>query len=197
MKYYTKNTPDNELWQGLREDEETAFTELTSRYYRKLIHYGQKFTPNAQLIEDALQDLMINLWLHRKSISDTPSVKYYLMKSFRNQLFKSIKTNNKSAEWQDHFDEIQTELSSEEVFVLQENETGFKNEVSRMLGMLPTRQKEVMYLRFYQELTPEEIANLLSIRPQSVSNIIQRALSNLRENWMFISLLILLFYQIG
>lgn len=196
LRYYTKNASDNELWQGLREENEDAFTELASRYYRKLMHYGQKFTSHAQLIEDALQELMINLWLHRKSINDTPSVKFYLMKAYRNQLFKTIKTNNKTAAWQDYFEEMQTELSSEEIFLLKEEESDFKVYVEKMLGNLTDRQKEVIYLSFYQGLSHDQIADMLAIKTQSVSNIIQRALGKLRENWILTCSLLWLYFQL-
>ncbi len=57
-----------------------------------LFQYGQRFTPNMQLVEDVIQDLLVHLWLHRGTINDTASVKFYLIKAFRHRMLKTIKT---------------------------------------------------------------------------------------------------------
>ncbi|GAB3938626.1 RNA polymerase sigma factor [Larkinella terrae] len=194
LAQFSSHTDDSILWQHFRVGNEAAYTELTRRYYRKLIHYGRKFTPNVQLVEDSLQDVLVHLWLHRRTLNDTPSVKFYLLKSFRNQLFKTLKTNLDRIELDSRFDELQPEFSSEEVYIQQETDQSFRTKVGELLAQLPERQREVIYLRFFQGLRPEEIAELLTIKPQSVSNILQRALANLRENWpisLFIALLLL------
>lgn len=183
MEQYYHNVSDQILWQRLREGEEDAFTELTRRYYRKLLHYGQKFTPNAQLAEDALQDMLVNLWLRRRSVRETPSVNHYLMKAFRNQIFKAIRAADKTVEWQDQLDELHADIHSEESQFHFDQGLDF-GKMTGLLTKLPERQKEVLYLRFFHDLTPEEIASMLDIKPQSVRNIIQRALANLREHWI-------------
>ncbi|ACT93084.1 RNA polymerase sigma factor [Dyadobacter fermentans] len=188
------NASDLILWQRLREDDEGAFTELTRRYYRKLLHYGQKFTSNTQLAEDALQDLLVNLWLHRKSVKETPSVNHYLMKAFRNQIFKAIKVANRTIEWQDQLDELRADILSEENHFHGDQSLDF-GRMTSLLTKLPERQKEVLYLRFFHDLSPEEIASMLEIKPQSVRNIIQRALTNLREHWIAIILILTIYYN--
>ena len=179
----TKHTDDSILWDSFRDGNEAAYTELAKRYYRTLLHYGLRFTPNVQIAEDTLQDLLIHLWLHRENLNDTPSVKFYLLKSFRHRITKTLKPFSEELELTDHFEEHLQEFSSEEVIIQNENEAGLKNQVQGLMTQLPARQREVVYLRFFQGLKSEEIGNLLAIKPQSVSNILQRALSNLRDLW--------------
>jgi RNA polymerase sigma factor (sigma-70 family) len=181
---------DQYYWTQFRAGSEAAFTELSRRYYRKLVHYGLKFTPNVQLVEDALQDVLVHLWLHRKTINDTPSVKFYLMKSFRHQLFKSLK--RLSVQEEDPLAEELPESSAEDVLIQEEESRQQQLKLNQLLATLPSRQREVMYLRYYQDFSVEEIAQLIGIKPQSVSNIIQRSLANLRENWPLIVLSLLL-----
>lgn len=176
-------TTDALLWHAFREGDQNAYTELAHRYYRKLTHYGQKFTADNQLVEDAIQDLLIYLWLHRKTLNDTPSVHFYLLKAFRNQLFRVLKAYPLNAEPVDELIGWQSVHSVEELYIQQETTLGFQDKVAELLTQLPARQKEVIYLRFYQGLKPEEIGEMLTIQAQSVSNIIQRALLNLRERW--------------
>jgi RNA polymerase sigma factor (sigma-70 family) len=177
---FGKHTDDAVLWNSFRGGDEHAYTELARRHYRTLFQYGQRFTSNMQLIEDVIQDLLIHLWLHRSTINDTPSVKFYLIKAFRHRMLKTIRPLSDETGLTDECENRMSEFSSEENWIERENDLALKKQVRTALEQLPARQQEVIYLRFFQNLMPEEIAGLLAINSQSVSNIIQRALSNLR-----------------
>lgn len=183
MTALDKHTDDAVLWNAFRSGDEHAFTELAGRYYRTLFQYGQRFTHNMQLIEDVIQDLLVHLWLHRASINETPSVRFYLIKAFRHRMLKTIKPLSDETGLTDEYNNMISEFSSEERWIGHENDLALKHQVQSAIGQLPARQQEVIYLRFFQNLMPEEIAALLAINAQSVSNIIQRALSNLRGLW--------------
>jgi RNA polymerase sigma factor (sigma-70 family) len=195
LAQFTKHTDDAVLWNCFRSGDEDAYTELARRYYRPLAQYGRRCTPNMQVIEDALQDLLVHLWLHRESVNDTPSVKFYLIKSFRNRILKTIKPLAEEVELTNHFDDLNAEFSCEDSMIQGENDLALKKQVKNVMEQLPSRQQEVIYLRFFQNLKPEEIAGLLSINPQSVSNLIQRALSNLRDLWATTTSCSLFFYS--
>ena len=175
---------DQALWQLLREGNEEAYSVLAQRYYAKLVHYGQKFTPNRQLVEDAIQDLLIRLWLSRQRLNNTPSVKFYLLKAFRHQLFKVLNKSLHDSEVAEADTVGLMVFSVEDQYIEWENDLQFKSELNERLKHLPARQREVIYLRFFQGLALEEIADLLVIQTQSVSNLLQRALANLRSSWL-------------
>ena len=179
-------------WDQFRMGDEVAFTKIAKHYYRPLLHYGSKFTPDKQTVEDALQDLLVHLWLHRATIQSTPSIKFYLLKAFRHQLFKSLKRlkTNQSAEWLD--ENLADDGDTESAFIQSEQKEELRAKFDTLLDTLPARQREVLYLRYYQELSTEEIARLLAIKPQSVSNIVQRSLAKLRKLWPANPLLLLL-----
>jgi len=191
----TKYTDDSILWDCFREGDEAAYTALATRYYRTLLHYGLRFTPNVQIAEDALQDLLIHLWLHRKNLKDTASVKFYLLKAFRHNIIKTLKPLAGEQQLTTQLEDHLMEFSSEELIIRNEHEAGLKNHVRELMTQLPVRQREVVYLRYFQELKSEEIGNLLSIKPQSVSNILQRALLNLKEMCSITPSFSILFYS--
>ena len=196
MTQITKFTDDSILWDCFRDGNEAAYTELAKRYYRTLLHYGLRFTPNVQIAEDTLQDLLIHLWLHRENLNDTPSVKFYLLKSFRHRIIKTLKPLSEELELTGQLEDHLMEFSSEEVIIRKENETDLKNHVKELMTQLPARQREVVYLRFFHGLKSDEIGTLLSIKPQSASNILQRALSNLREMWPITPSFSFIFYSL-
>jgi len=180
---FGKHTDDAVLWNSFRGGDEHAYTELARRYYRTLFQYGQRFTPNMQLIEDVIQDLLVHLWLHRANINETPSVRFYLIKAFRHRMLKTIKPLSDETELTGQCDTVTPEFSHEESWIAIERDVALKKHVRTALDQLPARQQEVIYLRFFQNLMPDEIAGILAINAQSVSNIIQRALANLRGYW--------------
>ncbi len=187
------------LWNAFRGGDEHAYTELARRHYRTLFQYGQRFTQNVQLTEDVIQDLLVHLWLHRATINDTASVKFYLIKAFRHRMLKAIRPLADETELTGECDDLYADFPREESWISQENDLMLKQQVRTALARLSERQQEVIYLRFFQNLMPEEIGNLLSINAQSVSNIIQRALANLRGLWQTppsISIMLYSFCQI-
>lgn len=176
-------TDDLLLWDLFREGDEPAFAELSRRHYRKLVHYGRKFCPDQALIEDTIQEVLIYLWVHRERLGSPSSVRHYLLKSFRHELLRALHRQNPTVEWTEQWDHLHAEGSREDLLILSEEESEAMSRLSALLGQLPARQREILYLRYYQDLGPEEIAQLLDMKPQSVSNSLYRSLSTLRENW--------------
>jgi RNA polymerase sigma factor (sigma-70 family) len=54
-----------------------------------------------------------------------------------------------------------------------------RDEVTRAVDRLPRRQRELLVLRFYLDVTDEEIAKLLGVAPSTVRSTIHRALESL------------------
>lgn len=173
---------DHVLWECYRQGDEMAFSELFRRYYKKLAYYGLKFTHDVQEIEDVIQELMMRLWSKRDAVNATESVKFYLLKAFRHQLFRKLQRPASQTEITEDLFNTFEEMSSEQEFIKNESETLLQQRIQHVLGHLTPRQREIIYLRFYQNLTPPEIGALLSINAQSVSNIIQRSFIKIRES---------------
>lgn len=55
------------------------------------------------------------------------------------------------------------------------------DEVIRVLGRLPHRQREVLMLRFYCDLSDEQTGRVMGIRPGTVRSTSRRALEALRR----------------
>ncbi len=48
------------------------------------------------------------------------------------------------------------------------------------LQQLPARQREVLHLRYFQEIKNQEISEIMGISYQSVCNLLQRAIKQMR-----------------
>ncbi len=172
---------DKELWDLLRKSNKNAFSILYKRHIESLFNFGLKLTSNREIIKDTLQELFTEFWKKRVSLSEVTHVKVYLIKSFRYKLLRAIAKSNKARTYT--FEELllnipdleptDTELSLER-----------KRKLTKQLKQLPDRQREVIHLRYFQNLKTEEIAEIINVNYQSVSNILYRAIKKLKKHFV-------------
>lgn len=187
---------DIQLWLAYREGDRDALGSLVEYYYRTLIRYGLRFGVDQYVVEDCIQNIFLNLWKNRLRISATPSVKLYLFKALRNAImhyrhYQQRFSHFEEAEWElsfpDHFN-AETYLVGKETFA------AIISQLQTQLAALPKREREAIYLRYYENMEVHEIAEIMGVSRQSVSNFLQKALIKLRTRWMVPLALCLLFF---
>ena len=77
---------DVRLWELFREGKEIAFTHIYQTHFEALFQYGCQFTKNESLVEDALQDMFIELREKRKQTIIQTSVRNYLFTCLRRRI---------------------------------------------------------------------------------------------------------------
>lgn len=173
------------LWNNFRAGDADAFGELMRLHYNDLYNYGSRFTREAELVKDCIQDLFLVLWKNRTTINETSFVKYYLLKSLRRKLNKEItKRKNSLVTVYSEFEFGGLFIhgqSVEQKIILEENLSALAIKMRRMLANLSRRQQEVIYLRFYMDADIEEIADIISLNRQSVYNLLHDALKRLKK----------------
>jgi RNA polymerase sigma factor (sigma-70 family) len=173
-----------DLWNRFRQHDEQAFDELAKRRYRLLFNYATKFTKDTELIKDCIQDLFLELWYRRTRLTDTSYVTVYLICALRNNLLRKIKLNNRlddSADIAASCEAFTDNLTVETMLISSESMSQKEREIRNAINRLPARQQEVIFLKFYEGLSNEEIANVMQIERQTVSNFIYRAISQLKS----------------
>jgi RNA polymerase sigma factor (sigma-70 family) len=177
---------DSQLWQQLKNGSELALGKLIKKYFNLLQNYGYKFVRNEDFIKDCVQEVFVEIWSRRQNISQPDSVRAYLFSSVRRRILRESvrqKINGEEEIINIENDLKFAEFSPELVIIEQENSQETIQKVAVLLNLLPKRQREVIYLRFYQNLERDEIAQIMSVNSQSVSNLLQAAFKTIRENW--------------
>ncbi len=172
------------LWNQFREGDADAFGEIMRLHYNDLFSYGSRFTKDAELIKDCIQELFLSLWKNRLTISQTSFVKYYLLTSLRRRLNKAIKkavrfSIRNELTFQGLFIE---DASPENNLVNDEDSKQLTVAVRRVLNDLPKRQQEIIWLRFFMDADADEIAEIMALNKQSVYNLLHKALKKLKDN---------------
>lgn len=170
---------DPTLWQAFKAGNREAFDIIYRTHISLLISYGYKLTNNRSLIQDCIQDLFVELWNNRSNQTQVHSIKHYLLKSLRHKLIRSFRTdlNETLEESQLPADPVNFESD----FLQREATNQQTLQLDLVLSQLPKRQKEAIYLRYFEELSNEEVAQVMGVNYQSACKFIYTALKTLRE----------------
>ncbi len=171
------------LWNQFKTGDKKALEVIYREHVTDLIHYGSRITDDSDLIKDCIQDLFIELWKSRENLCDVIEPRYYLLKVLRNKLYRALdgKSYISLTEMKLTADTFSSGFVELEIAEREQNTLQKKN-LQNLINLLPVRQHEVIYLRFYHNLQYENIADIMGMNYQSVLNLMQRALANLRKN---------------
>lgn len=178
----SNGSDNNQFWKRIREGDIETYEYVFKAYYPDLYGYGLKLCGKPELVKDVIQELFVTIWERRKKLDRIHSLKVYLLVSLRRRIFKSIYKEKREKEiLHDQGESPDIYFTIEEIIIQDEVLEEQKKELQAALNSLPSRQKEVIYLRFYNGMNYEEIEEILSINYQSIRNHVHRAIKTLRE----------------
>ena len=172
---------DVALWVLLKEGDEAAFKALHHRHYNVLYRYGCKIAGDKELVLDCLQEVFFALWNRRATLAEVRSVRFYLMKWLKRELIRVAQKSPESVPMPDD-ETLGVTLSVEDLMERGQEDNIRKAAIKQALDALSPREREVVYLHFFLELTYEEICQALNLAYQVVMNYLSRALKALRAN---------------
>ena len=169
-------------WIAYRKGDKAAFERIFRQYVRLLYKYGSRFTTDAGLVEDAIQEMFIGLWEKRDNIGETDSIKRYLLGTLRRRIVRKLSQQAPLAQEEDaeNYD-FELEANFEEATILGEIEAENKQKIQQAIQTLSKRQKEIIYLKFYQQLSFAEIEETLGINYQSARNLLHKAMQAVKS----------------
>ncbi len=174
------------LWLAFTSGDEEAFAQLFFDYYPICYRYGLKLVPDEALVKDVIQDFFLYLLKNRGNLTvQVDNITSYLIASYRRRLLREIDIQRVDTERRSSMQSSQAILFSigpEEIMINQESSDQNKDKIVQLLNELPPRQREIIYLKYYHDLSLPEIADTLSISYQVVANHLYRALKKLRTS---------------
>jgi RNA polymerase sigma factor, sigma-70 family len=175
---------DADLKQQLVQGNKEALASLMKKYYDDLYNYGWRFSKDDGLIKDCIQEVFISLWQRRETASSILSPKYYFLRAIKNKVLKALhkKTRDSVDAVPNEYDFFY-EFSIEQVIVQKQISEEKAERLKKTLSLLSKRQKEIIYLKYYQHLDHAQIAELMNVSRQSVYNLLHEAIHKLRNLW--------------
>lgn len=177
MEPYSKLS-DSEVINLLKSGDSFALTELHARYHVILYAYAYRRYPYREEVRDILQELFIYIWDHREDLNFSTGLPAYLYASVRNRLLSLYRKQNTRGQY---ISSLQSFIEKGENLTednLREKE--LVELVNKEIALLPAQMRLIFELSRNQELSHNEIAEMLNLSPHTVRTQVRSALRVLR-----------------
>jgi RNA polymerase sigma-70 factor (ECF subfamily) len=182
---------NGEQWMGadsepvrLRRGDPDAFDALLARYQNRLYRYLVRLTANPAVAEDLFQETWLKVITRIHRYDERRPFEPWLFSVARNLAIDHLRRASPESldEPSESGDTRIARLGADEPGSLERLlERERRGLLERKLEELPALYREALSLRFEEEMTFEEIAEVLSAPVSTVKSRVQRALSTLRK----------------
>jgi RNA polymerase sigma-70 factor (ECF subfamily) len=167
-------------WMLSLQGDDHAFYKIHRELFDGLYNYALKILQDHGLANDAVQELFVRIWVRRESIGAIKKLKPYFFTVLRRQILNQLRDLKLRESRIAALPEPDIDFSPEEIVVRNEEYEALRSRIVALLNTLPQRQKEVIYLHYFENMEYAQIAEVMGINYQSVLNLTQKALQKLR-----------------
>ncbi len=159
-----------------------AFEALFRAHYAGLCGFVYRFVRSRESAEELVQDLFAALWRQRHQLEVRSSVKAYLYRGARNRALNWLEHEGLARSW------VERETPAGEPAAphaqlpdAQLESLERRTHLERALDTLPVRCRATLRLRYVEQLSHAEIAEVMGISLKGVENQLARGLKALRR----------------
>lgn len=191
------------LTRALSEGSVEAYSTIYRLYYPRLYRYGLQFYHHPAFVEDVLQDFFTYLADNCRKVRKVSNLEVYLFQSVKRNIFARLSRQQQSKRSQDRYQLRMEPLEDQEVtppdeqLIAEETAARRSDYLREAMAELPDHQREILYLRYYEEMSYKDICQILDINHQVARNYASRAIKQLKKAlWnteLLFSIFILLF----
>jgi RNA polymerase sigma factor (sigma-70 family) len=188
--YHVKKIDLNRLARRLAEGDARAIELIYRNFFHKLLYYGVQVAGQhyQNEVEDVIQEFFIWLVQNSAKACQIRDFETYMFQSIRRNLHSRIsEEKNGKATFKRYVKRtapLQESLGlSPEQLKIQKEEVELRSVLLQQeLDKLPSCQREVLYLRYFEGKSYPEIAAILSVTYQVAYNYVYRAIKRLKGN---------------
>lgn len=185
----------SDLWEKMRQGDAEAMLELYEYHYNDLLSYGVQMCRSIHTAKDVVNDVFLHLGEQHENLKPVKNVKAYLFACLRRSIFRLPYANNKIIPVNETrlYEEAETSYEDILIAIQQSDEIRMKMQVA--LDKLTGRQKELIQLKYFQNLSYRQIETATGISTKTAYNTIYNALKVLEAELrgVLFSLLLLSF----
>lgn len=183
--------PDVRLMLQVRADDAAAFEALVSKYQLRLIMVLNNLVNDRTLAEDLAQDVFLRIYRARKSYVPTAKFSTWLYKITHNVASNAIRSVGRRKEV-NVVSSPSGSLNTRPLDSMAKEKSGLmparqfdQKEIRQVLHealqSLPARQRMAMMLSRFENMSYQEIADTMQLKPQAVKSLLSRARVNLKS----------------
>lgn len=177
---------DDMLVARYSEGENKAFDELLTRYQSKLFNYIFFIVRSQELAEDLFQETFVKaiVTIQQGRYSANGKFGAWLTRIAHNLIIDSFRQERNENTVSNDDSEVDllndADLCDDNIEMQMVNEQTL-SDVRRLVDALPDNQREVVYMRFYQDLSFKEIADITGVSINTALGRMRYALLNMRR----------------
>ncbi len=151
------------------------------RYEAKLSRYGTKFLSSPDNIEDIVQDVFVKAYHNIQSFDTGRRFSPWIYRIAHNAYVNALRSKSRLPITLPDFDTFVSHTVYEDPAELERERVDIKQMIDASLEKIPAKYKEILLLRYYEEMDYKEIADVLEVPMGTVSVRIKRAKNALKE----------------
>ena len=183
-------------WKLFLEGDDQAYSWIYTHYIQVLYNYGLQITPDSEIVKDCIQDVFVKIYKAKKKLTVPQNPKVYLMIALKNNIYNTFNQERLQKNYAFSLYQTEEQLTVKNEFIDQEARHEEMNNIKRMMKILTPRQREVIYYRFIEELSYDDICQIMGINYQSAYNLLQRSLQKIREAYGVTGIWMLILHQL-
>lgn len=158
---------------------------LYRTHVNDLISYAMCLGFDKDTSMDAVHDVFCKVIADKELTVRIRDIRTYLFRAVKNRLLDISKTCHETPMPVEEMP-FNIQASVEDEFIDNEDSELLRSKVERLLATLTDRQREIIYLRYEENLDYEEISGLMKISEPSCRKLIHKIISALKKQTHFI-----------
>ncbi len=172
---------DEQLVKLIREQDKELFGILIDRYEAKITRYIRRFIQNEEDVADIVQNVFIKVFINLQSFDIDRVFNSWIYRIAHNETVTYLKKKgNEKVSFLD-FDTMFPHPFAKETADKPTLDKELENMLSSSLSLIPLKYREVLVLYYYEELSYQEIADILHIPIATVGVRLRRGKERLEK----------------
>lgn len=168
------------IWLDFLNGNRNALKQIYLDCHKPLFQYGMRMLGDQDACRDCIHNLFVKIWTNRKSLKQS-NIKYYLIASLRNEIINYRARENRYDHNTEQIESFSLDFSAEHQYIRNEENNEQSRRMAEAMNQLTARQKEIIYLRFFEELDYDQIAEMMNISVKGAYKLSARAIEALKE----------------
>lgn len=158
--------------------EEAAFRLLFDRYHPFIYSFALRMTASDTIAKDVVQDVLVKIWINRRSLHQIDNLPAYINRMTRNQVLNGMKRRaHEESLIRELYPYGETRNPTEEAALGKELE----QLLHKAIAQLPAQQQKVYRMSRSEGLKHDEIAYRLNISRETVKKHMMAALRSVKQ----------------
>lgn len=173
---------DETIAQNVQNGDVEAFASLVERYEGKITRYAKKFLAHPDDIKDIVQDVFVKVYVNIKGFDTKRRFSPWIYRVAHNEFVNALKKKKNSKLSFIDFDLLLPHPAAKETADSDIDRKDLRRLLDKCLEKMPVKYKEPLVLYYFEEMSYQEIADILRLPVSTVGIRLQRGKLLLKKN---------------